>query len=206
MITVDNTKHYAALPYKQLPAFFSKLHIAYTTSAIALEFTILTAARTGDTIGATWDEIDFEAKTWTIPGARLKGKKNSNRQPHIVPLNARALEILNKQNEYRVSDFIFPGNKPRSGLSNIAMAKCLKGLVEEHATVHGFRSSFRDWAGDETSFPREVAEAALAHRVGNSVEIAYRRGQALEKRRDLMRLWYDYCTGSISDTVVQLHG
>ena len=117
---MDNTKHYAALPYKQLPAFFSKLHIAYTTSARALEFTILTAARTGDTIGATWDEIDFEAKTWTIPAARLKGKKNSNRQPHIVPLNARALEILNKQNEYRVSDFIFPGNKPRSGLSNMA--------------------------------------------------------------------------------------
>jgi len=206
LVSVDNSKHFAAMSYKEIPAFFTILQNTETTSARALEYTILNACRTGDTIGAVWNEIDFDAMTWTIPGERLKGKKNSNRAAHIVPLNERAMEVLHQQSKFKVSDFIFPGNKPNRGLSNMAMAKCLKGLVTEHATVHGFRSSFRDWAGDQTSFPREVAEAALAHRVGNSVELAYRRGQALEKRRDLMRLWCDYCTGSNSGNVVQIRG
>lgn len=156
-------------------------------SALALEFTILTACRTGEVIGMQRREVDFAAGVWTVPAVRMKGKVD-----HRVPLVARAVEII-KRTEMLSERYVFPGQRsPKKHLSNMAMLK----LLRDHGlscTVHGFRSAFRDWAGDETSFPREVIEAALAHTIGNAVEAAYRRSDALEKRRRLLEAWSSYC-------------
>jgi len=194
-------KHYAAMPYADVPAFVSKLMEKDTMPAKALVFTILTAARTGETLGAIWDEIDLEAGLWTIPAERMKGKSE-----HTVPLTDPVLAILRQLHTVRLSDYVFPGQRPRSPLSNMTMAMTMRrmGVDNAVATVHGFRSSFRDWAGDCTNAPREVAEAALAHAVGNVVERSYRRSDALEKRRRLMAQWSDYCTGQTSGKIVKL--
>jgi integrase len=157
-------------------------------AARCLEFTILTAARTGEALGATWVEIDFDRAIWTVPGYRMKGGKE-----HRVPLSARALDLLKELHEVRTGDLIFPGQRDGRPLSNMAMNMLLRRLKAE-VTVHGFRSAFRDWCGEETNFPREVAEQALAHIVGNEVERAYRRGDALAKRRELMEAWAGYCS------------
>ncbi len=208
--------HHRAMPYGDVPGFMSKLHAlqqgpSETVSAYALEFLILTAVRTGELaikrrgakiLGARWDEIDDDAKTWTIPAERMKGK---HPKPHVVPLVGRALEILKTMAPFkRAGDFVFPGQKPGRPISEMAMAMVLRRLkVDNVATVHGFRSTFRDWAGDCTSFPREVAEAALSHAVGSNTERAYRRATALAKRRDLMEKWEVYCSGDTN--IVQLH-
>ena len=176
---VRAVEHHAAVPFTDVPAFAVELRARNSLSARALEFTILTAMRTGETIGAKWDEIDFAAKTWTIPAARMKAGK-----AHKVPLSARALEILAALP--REGEHIFP-------LSNMAMLELLRGM-RKGTTVHGFRSSFRDWAAERTSYPNHVAEAALAHAIGDKVEKAYRRGDLFEKRRRLMGDWASWCS------------
>jgi len=176
--------HHAAVPWAEMPAFMARLRALDTVSALALEFTILTAARTGETIGATWAEIDLAARLWTVPAERMKAKRE-----HRVPLCDRCLAVLEEARQLRTSgDWLFPGPRPGRPLSNMAMATCLKGLRPD-ATVHGFRSSFRDWVGEATGFSEQLAEAALAHIVGSKTERAYRRGDALERRRELMAAW-----------------
>lgn len=181
---VAPVKHYAAMPYADVPGFMVSLRATDSTVARALEFLILTAARSGEARGATWDEIELTEKVWTIPGARMKAGRE-----HRVPLSPRALEILGK----RGKGAVFPG---RGGgtVSEGGVKYLMQQLGADAYTAHGFRSAFRDWAGNETAFARDVAEAALAHRVGNEVELAYRRGDALEKRRKLMDAWAAYCS------------
>ncbi len=183
--------HHAALPYASVPAFLAKLRQSDAVSSLALEFLVLTAARTGEVIAARWDEIDAINAVWTVPAVRMKAGRE-----HRVPLSARALEILNTVAPIRTApdDFIFPGAKEESGLSQMALAMMLRQCGENDVTVHGFRSSFRDWAAEETDAPREVAEAALAHAVGDATERAYRRGDALAKRRALMNDWSEFLT------------
>ena len=142
-------------------------------------------------------EIDLENGLWTIPAERMKAAEE-----HVVPLSGAALEILTPLSESRLSEYVFPGQKPGKPLSGMAMEMLLRRLKVEDATVHGFRSSFRDWCGDETTFPREVAEAALAHKVGSEVERAYRRGKAIEKRRNLMEAWALFAVNSPQQNVV----
>ena len=197
----SNVKHHAAMPYAELPSFIIELRKREAISARALEFIILTGVRTSEGINTTIDEFDLEKAIWNIPASRMKSGR-----PHSVPLSDRALEIVNTMRETPQSEFIFPsrGGKP---LSNIAMLNLLKKRMGfSEYTVHGFRSSFRDWAGNCTSFSREIAEASLAHSIGNSVERSYRRSDALEKRRALMQAWADYCGGEQSGEVVRLHG
>jgi integrase len=180
-------QHFAALPYAQIADFMAALRQQSHIGARALEFTILTAARTEQTLGAMWSEIDLGARVWTIPPERMKSGKE-----HKVPLNIPALALLNSMAAIRHSEFVFPGT--RSGpIYARAMAMALGRQARENITVHGFRSTFRDWAAERTTFPREVAEMALAHSVGNAVELAYRRGDMFEKRRKLMDAWADYC-------------
>lgn len=188
--------HHPAMPYTDVPGFISELRQRDGTAAQALEMTIICASRSGEVLGATWDEFDRKAKVWTIPGKRMKAGIE-----HRVPLTDRALDILDAAEKLKTSDYVFPGARKGKPLSNMAMAVLLKKRMK-HAglTVHGFRSSFRDWAGEHTSFPREVAEAALAHIVGDEVERAYRRGDALEKRRKLMAAWAQYISTPKSKT------
>jgi len=179
--------HHKALPYAEVPAFVAQLRALGSVSALALEWTILAAARTGETTGALVPEIDRDAKVWTIPGTRMKAGRE-----HTVPLTDRMIEILDAADKVRgESRYLFPGNSPRSPLSGMAMAMLLRRLKVD-ATAHGFRSSFRDWAGNETSFPAELAEGALAHTLRNAVEAAYRRDTALERRRKMMTAWANY--------------
>ncbi|TPL16757.1 DUF4102 domain-containing protein [Mesorhizobium sp. B2-4-10] len=182
--------HHAALPYASVPAFVAKLRQSDAVSALALEFLILTAARTGEVIAARWNEIDATGAVWTVPPVRMKAGRE-----HRVPLSTRALEILNILAPLRTTpdDFIFPGAKESKGLSQMALAMMLRQCGQNDVTVHGFRSAFRDWAAEETDAPREVAEAALAHAVGDATERAYRRGDALAKRRLLMDAWSAFC-------------
>jgi integrase len=176
------------MPYAAVPGFVAELRAADNISALALEFTILTAARTGEVVGARWSEIDFAAKVWTVPPVRTKSGRE-----HRVPLTGRAVEILANLPREDGNDHVFIGARRGKGLSNMAMLELLRGMVENGLTVHGFRSSFRDWAGERTNFPRELAEAALAHVLPDKTEAAYRRGDALEKRRQMMAAWARYC-------------
>lgn len=177
-------KHYEALPGDQLPAFMAELRTREGVSALALEWTILTAGRTNETRWAVWPEIDRKRKLWTIPAERMKGGRE-----HRVPLSPAALAILDK---LPGGGYLFPGRSKGGCLSNMSMDKVLRSMGRE-VTVHGFRSTFKDWAEDHTDFPNGVIEAALSHLVGDEVERAYRRGDALEKRRDLMDAWAAYC-------------
>lgn len=180
-------KHHAAMPWQDMPAFIADLRSRESVSARALEFTILTAARTGETIGAKWAEIDLEAKTWTVPALRMKAHRQ-----HTVPLSDRAVALLRDLPRESGSPFVFPGAKAKRPLSNMAMLECLRDL-REGPTVHGFRSAFKDWASEATNTPNIVSEMALAHTVSDKVEAAYRRGELIEKRRKLMKNWADYC-------------
>jgi integrase len=180
--------HHPALAYAALPAFMAKLGERDGISARALEFTILTAARTGEVIGAKWDEIDLKAKVWTVPTSRMKSGR-----VHRVPLSDRAVAVLQAMPRHRES-FVFPGKAAGAPLSNMAMLELLRGL-QPGLTVHGFRSTFRDWAGDRTVYPRDVIELALAHVVNDKTEAAYRRGDALEKRTCLMSDWSSFASG-----------
>jgi integrase len=189
----DNERgHFAALPYEMMPEFMEALRKkqARSISAVALEFTILTACRSGEVFGMRWTEIDFDKSIWTIPAQRMKGGRE-----HIVPLSARAIEILILQRQYsNGSAFVFTGNS-QTQLTNTSMRSVL-GYMRVKTSVHGFRSTFRDWCGDKTSFQREHVEACLAHRIGNSVEQAYRRLDALEKRREILEAWAGHCQGT----------
>jgi integrase len=186
--------HHAAMPYADLPEFIAKLRDTESIYALALEFLVLTAARSGEVLGATWDEIDIDAQVWIIPASRMKAGRE-----HRVPLSARAMAILERVAEIRTGALVFAGQRRRRPLSGAAIGALVTG-----ATVHGFRSSFRDWAGEETSFPREIAEQALAHAAGDATERAYRRGDALEKRRALMESWANYCEPGASGNVVPM--
>ncbi|MCC5955832.1 MAG: integrase arm-type DNA-binding domain-containing protein [Natronohydrobacter sp.] len=181
--------HHAAMPYADLPDFLSRLRELNSVSAKALEFVILTAGRSGEVREAVWEEFDLAAALWTIPATRMKAGR-----VHRVPLMPRAVEILEYMSRIRVSDYAFPGQKPNRLLSLMAFEMQMRRLEADAFTVHGFRSAFRDWAGDQTDFPREVAEAALAHTVGDATERAYRRSDALDKRRALMEAWATYCS------------
>jgi integrase len=192
---VRAVKNHPALPYDELPAFMGELRGRESVSARALEFAILTAARTGEVIGATWAEMDTKAGVWTVPAGRMKAGKE-----HRVPLGKRAIEILTALP--REGEFVFMGGRAGKPLSNMAMLELLRGMRPGSGYVpHGLRSSFRDWAAERTSLPSEVAEMALA--VGSKVEAAYRRGDLFEKRVQLMREWSAFC-GQIEnpDTVV----
>jgi integrase len=191
--------HHAAMDYPDVPAFVAKLRECDAIAAIALEFCILTATRSGEVYGARWSEIDMTAKVWTVPAGRMKAARE-----HRVPLSDRALAILEKLFESRTGDFVFPSPRGQQPLSHVAMAKVMRRLEVEQATVHGFRSAFRDWTGNETQSPREVAEAALAHVVGDKAEQAYRRGDALEKRRALMDAWANFIEPRSGSNVVPM--
>ena len=177
--------HHKAMPYAALPAFMIKLQSRAATAALALEFTILTAARTGEVIGATWAEVDMGKAIWTVPAARMKAGKE-----HRVPLSPRAVEIL-KITSQAGGDQLFSGNG-NGKLSIMAMTMLLRRMTQD-CTVHGFRSAFRDWAAECTSFSHEVCEMALAHVIGNKAEAAYRRGDLFDKRRKLMEAWANRC-------------
>lgn len=193
--------HHAALPYRDVPGFLITVQKSELVAALALEFLILTAARSGEVLEAHWDEIDREGRTWLIPARRMKAAR-----PHCVPLCGRALTILDRLAEVRTGDFIFPGQRATKPLSNMALAMMLRRLGISGVTIYGFRSSFRDWAGNETTFPRELAEAALAHIVGDETERAYRRSDALDKRRTLMDAWAAFCGAKPGCKVVALAG
>lgn len=180
-------QHHAALPWQDVPQFMAELRARDSISARALEFTVLCAARTGETIGATWAEIDLDGKVWVVPGERMKAHKD-----HRVPLPDRAVEILRNMPREKDSPYVFPGGRAGSPLSNMAMLQLLKGM-RPGLTTHGFRSAFKDWATETTNHPNIVSEAALAHTVKDAVEKAYRRGELFEKRRRLMRDWAAYC-------------
>jgi integrase len=181
-------KHHKAMPYGDLPPFMARLAERSTMSARALEFTILTAVRTQESLPALWEEIDFKARVWTVPAVRMKKKKEFR-----VPLNSRAIAILKALP--RTSALVFP-NAEGKCLNDDAMRQYLKNMIGNGYTVHGFRSAFSDWARDKTNHPREVIEMALAHAVKDKTEAAYRRGDALDKRRPLMADWEKYCLGA----------
>lgn len=191
--------HHAAMPYESVPAFMSALREREATAAIALELAILTGGRTKEILQAEWSELDLNKRIWTVPAPRMKGGR-----VHRVPLSGRASEILQKLEKAKTSPFVFPGQKDSKPLSLMAMAMVLRRMKVTNATVHGFRSSFRDWAGNETNFPRELAEAAISHVVGDKVEQAYRRGDALEKRAKLMEAWAAYCEPQARANVIPL--
>jgi integrase len=175
--------HHKAMPFDDVPAFIAALREREGVAPRALEFAILTAARSGEVLGARWEELSLEKGLWTVPARRMKAGRE-----HRVPLSRRAVEILRDMERVRLSEYVFPGMKRGRPLSVMALEMVLRRMKQD-VTVHGFRSAFRDWAGERTHFPREVAEAALAHLVGDAVERAYRRGDALGKRRELMDLW-----------------
>ena len=180
-------KHHAALPFDQMGTFMGALRSQEGTAARALEFLILTAARTGEVIGAKWDEIDLSAALWTVPAERMKTGNE-----HRVPLSPRAVAIIRELRSTR-EGYVFRGQKDGTPLSNMAMLELLKRMGRGDLTVHGFRSSFRDWTAERTNYPREVCETALAHTVSNQVEAAYRRGDLFNKRAELMRDWAKHC-------------
>ena len=182
--------HFAAMPYIQVPTFLPRLRERESYSRLALEFAILTAARSGEVRLASFDEFDLEEKLWTIPPARMKAHRE-----HVVPLCERAVRIVERCLQLRIRDcpLVFPGMRLRAPMSDMTLTKLLREMKEPY-TVHGFRSAFRDWVSEETGHPGDVAEAALAHVVKNRTEAAYRRGNLLEKRRLLMADWANYCS------------
>lgn len=192
--------HHAAMAYWDIPRLMTKLGSDPTVAARALRVCVLTATRSAEILGAQWSEVDFGAKIWTIPPTRMKGARE-----HRVPLANQVSSILEALLKMRTGDFVFESPRGKRPLSHVAMAKVLGRYGIQGATVHGFRSSFRDWAGNETHFAREVAEAALAHLVGDKSEQAYRRSDALEKRRQLMAAWACHCMQeSNSENVIHI--
>jgi len=180
--------HHAAMEYADLPAFMMDLKNRQATAARALEFAILTAARSGEVLDARWDEIDLNRAVWCVPAARMKAGRE-----HRVPLSKEALELIKALHEVRQGEAVFSGQKAGKPLSVMALAMVLRRMKIAGVTVHGFRSSFRDWAAECTNFANEVCEAALAHVIENKAEAAYRRGDLFEKRRKLMEAWATYC-------------
>ncbi len=195
----ESKKHHAALPYIEAPAFMSELTGRDGIATMALRFLILTAARSGEARGATWAEIDRDGAVWVVPGARMKTKKD-----HRVPLTTEALAVLDAARGLD-PDLVFPGQRRGRPMSNITLTAVLKLMGRDDVTVHGFRSTFRDWAAECTNFPREIAELSLAHEVGNAVERSYLRSDLLGKRRSLMEAWARFCMSTNdSGKVVEL--
>jgi integrase len=191
--------HHAAMPYDQVAAFVGRLRESDSVGALALEFCILTAARSGEVLSARWSEIDSDKKIWTVPANRMKAGRE-----HRVPLPERAVAILKQLAEIRTGDFVFPGQRGDRPLWSVTMNMTLRRMKADTITVHGFRSSFRDWAGNESHFPRDLIETALAHVIGDKAEQAYRRSDALEKRRKLMEAWASYCEPKANSNVLHL--
>ncbi|UEM03098.1 integrase arm-type DNA-binding domain-containing protein [Skermanella rosea] len=191
---VQKVQHHPALPYTEVGAFMTSLRSQPGHTARALEFLILTAGRTGEVIGARWSEIDLAEGVWIVPASRMKAGRE-----HRVPLSAPAIKLIREQQaaaelvQGQLDGFVFPGGRPGKGLSNMALLKLLERMKRDDLTAHGFRSTFRDWAAEQTHFPRYVAEMALAHTVSDKVEAAYRRGDLFGKRRKLMEAWATYC-------------
>jgi len=183
---VQRVEHHAALPYAELPGFLVSLREQEGIAARALEFAILTAARTGEVIGARWSEMDLHEKTWRLSGGRMKSGRE-----HRVPLSAHALAILREMESHRHADdaFVFPGAKRGRPLSNMAFLMLLRRMGRGDATTHGFRSSFRNWAAERTRVPSEVAEMALAHTISDKTIAAYNRSDLFDHRRCLMAAW-----------------
>nr|WP_034339668.1 site-specific integrase [Herbaspirillum sp. B39] len=184
---VQKVEHHPALPYDELSVFMTELRRQPGVAALALEFLILTATRTSETLNAVWDEIDLEKGLWIIPAARMKAQKE-----HRIPLSKQALSILRSRYEISKIGFIFEGRKRGTAMSNVTLLQLLKRMERSDITVHGFRSTFRDWVGETTSYPREVAEAALAHGLKDKVEAAYARGDLFVKRKNLMQDWANF--------------
>src|SRR5258706_578738 len=191
--------HHSAMPYEKVAGFIAELQKREAMAALALELCILTAARSGEILGMRWSEIDFDQKIWTVPANRMKAGR-----AHRVPLPSRAAAILRQLEKMKTGDFVFPGQARNKPLSSMAMEMMLRRMKVDDATVHGFRSSFRDWAGNVSNFPRELIETALAHVIGDKAEQAYRRSDALEKRRKLMDAWATYCTTAKTGKVVHI--
>jgi integrase len=185
---VSKIDHHAALPFKLLGGFVKLLRKETCTAARALEFTILVVARTSEVLNAKWCEIDMDEKIWIIPAYRMKSGKE-----HRIPLNERAIQLLEEMKKIKSNDYIFPGMKLGRPLSNMSMLAVLKRLERSDLTTHGFRSTFRDWAGESTAYPREVIEHALAHQLKDKAEAAYARGTLFDKRKRLMADWANYC-------------
>ena len=197
----EKKDHHTAMPLSEIASFLTQLRTsdANEITRLGLEFLILTAARTGEVIGARWDELDLDASIWAVPADRMKAKRE-----HRVPLTDRCVEILDRAREIGCgSDFLFPGRSPKKPLSNMAFLMLLRRMGEA-VTAHGFRSTFSDWAAERTHHPREVVEMALAHTVKNKVEAAYRRGDLFEKRRELMRDWTHFVETGGSAEIVKL--
>lgn len=185
---VTKVEHHPALPYARMGAFMAKLRKEDGAAAKALEFTILTATRTSEVIQARWDEIDLPGKVFTIPAERMKAKRE-----HRVPLSPPAIKLLKDMAKRKESEWVFPSIRAGRPLSNMAMLALLKRMKRADLTVHGFRSTFRDWAAEQTNFPSDVAEMALAHSIRDKTEAAYRRGELFDKRAKLMAAWAIYC-------------
>jgi integrase len=185
---VRAVKHHAALPYSEIGSFMAELQTRQGVAAAALEFLILTVGRTGEVLGSCWSEIDFKNRVWIVPAKRMKGGRE-----HRVPLSKPAIAILERVRG-QGTEFIFPGPHHDRPLSNMALLVLLRRMGRSDVTVHGFRSTFRDWTAERTNFPRDVAETALAHAIDDKVEAAYRRGDLFDKRRRLMDAWAEFCT------------
>jgi integrase len=203
---VAAVEHHAALPWREIGAFMAKLRTRPGIAARALEFAILTAARTGEVLGARWAEIDMDAAVWTVPAERMKATRE-----HRVPLSEPALALLGDMAKLRTvaksEAAVFPGIEPGKPLSGMAMLMTLRRMGRDDLTAHGFRSTFRDWAAEATAYPKEVAEMALAHTIGDKVEAAYRRGDLFDKRRRMMDDWRAFCSrpdGEAGSNVVAL--
>ena len=180
-------KNHPAIPYEQAPEFLSALRTRQGIAPKALEFVILTAARVSEAVNATWDEVDTRARTWTVPASRMKAAKS-----HRVPLSDAALRVITEMRAQKQTDFIFPGWRIKRAITGAACLKLLRDMGRRDLTVHGFRSTFRDWCAEQTAYPRDVCEMALAHTINNRTEAAYRRGDLFEKRARLMCDWATY--------------
>ena len=206
---VRRVEHHAALAFDEMPEFLAELRGRPGIAAKALEFAILTAARTGEALGATWSEIDLDAKVWTVPGKRMKGGRE-----HRVPLSEATIAVLEevrplslmRDGEPEPAAPVFPGPRRALPLSNMVFLMLLRRMKRDDLTAHGFRSTFSDWAAERTTYPREVVEMALAHAVENKVEAAYRRGDLFDKRRKLMESWAGFCAGPARGTVAPIRG
>jgi integrase len=195
---VAKVRHHPAMPYAEMPSFMAELRDCSVISARALECAILTAARTGEVIGAQWSEIDLGAGIWTIPAERMKVGRE-----HRVPLSDRAVEVLSQLP--REAEWVFPGGRAGKPLSNMALLEVMRGMRPDDGFVpHGFRSTFRDWASERTAFPHEVCEMALAHTIPNKVESAYRRGDLFDKRQRLMAEWVRYALSPVQNSVADI--
>ena len=191
--------HHAAMAYDDLPEFLNLLRAKQATAALALELCILTATRSGEVLNAKWGEFDLNKAIWTIPAIRMKAGHE-----HRIPLTGRAVAFLKSLHKLPHKDHVFPGNARSKPLSSMAMSMLLRRMGKSEITVHGFRSTFRDWASEQTSFPHETCEHALAHRISDKAEAAYRRGDQFEKRRKLMEAWASFCEPRKSAKVLPL--